>query len=123
MTTMSSDSFYTMVDGVGRALEASAIVNVFGGPGPIAKLHDALGGDPTQWATLMANAFRGTNPKLALLHAKARFLMLPTTIVDFMRQDSPGLLRVQIREDVSMDAQGGGIQHELHDHRRHAVQV
>jgi hypothetical protein len=101
-----------VIDSIARTLEASVMVTVFGGPGPVARLPDALGGDPTQWTTLMDNAFRGTNPKLALLHAKARFLMLPTTIVDFMRQDSPGLLRVQIREDVSLDAQGGGIQHE-----------
>ena len=56
MTTMSWAEF---VDNVRRAFETGTAFTVFGGPGPIARLPDALGGDPTQWARLTDNAGRG----------------------------------------------------------------
>jgi len=77
-------SWAQMIDDILGVVESGTSTTVFDVPGPIAPLPDPLGGDSTQWPTLMATAFLGAKPKLKLLAAKANFLMLPKTIIDFL---------------------------------------
>jgi hypothetical protein len=77
-------SWTDFVDGIRKAFETGTAFTVFGGPRPIARLPNALGGDPAQWATLQSNADKGTESQLALLHAKAHFLLLPKSVIVFL---------------------------------------
>lgn len=67
---------------LGRQLESAVDLTVFGaGPGTVAPLPDALGGDPLELPRLTGGASTAKG-FLALLRAKAHFLLLPERVVD-----------------------------------------
>src|ERR1700757_1871252 len=100
------------VDGIRKAFETGTAYTVFGGPDPIAPLPNALGGDPAQWATLQANADKGTESQLALLHAKAHFLFLPKSVIAFLTGGAENY-RVEISNAPVADAHAAVLEHDV----------
>jgi hypothetical protein len=83
-----------------RTLEGTADLTIFGdGPTTLARLPDALGGDPAEAETLAAQAGARMG-FLETLRAKAHYLMLPERLVDDIR-------RLGIRV-IFLDAVPGG---------------
>lgn len=105
---MPSDWFIA-IDKIRRLVDIDTRVTVFSGSGPIARLPDPLGGDPSQWGTLTASVARGKAPLMSLLLAKAHFLMLPEPIVRFMIDSD----RVLTSEAVSPSAVADTLQHSF----------
>jgi hypothetical protein len=90
-----------------RALEAGTRFTVFEQPGKVARLPDALGGDPTRWFLLAAPA-KSKEGFFDLLHAKAHFLMLPKPIVRVLKET----WRAELDEDV-VAAKGATGEHDI----------
>jgi hypothetical protein len=77
----------TAMDTIRGALETDGKITCLDQPGKVAPLPAALGGDPYSWPALTAAAKRKES-MLALLAAKAHFLMLPKRIIEFVGKSS-----------------------------------
>jgi hypothetical protein len=99
MTPTPGSEWFIAIDKFRGLFESADRGTVFGGPGPVSPLPNALGGDRKQWPLLAAPA-KSKEGFFALLEAKAHFLMLPKTIVRTLKET----WRTQISESVAPGA-------------------
>jgi hypothetical protein len=110
---MPGNDWFIAIDKVRGMFETAGRGTVFAGPGrAVTPLPDALGGDQKQWGLLAAPA-KGKEGFFALLEAKAHFLTLPVSIVEFMKESD----RVSISEEMPETPGAVAETEEGDDHR------
>ncbi len=92
---MADSAWFSPIDTVLGSITSRYNTNVFVAPiGTLAPLPAWLGGDPKQWIRLQGAASKSKDAFFVLMSAKARFLMLPQTIITKVKES----WRIQLEE-------------------------